>query len=156
PNDNLLGRSLNRGTTNAMGVLGGVQASWLYQAVGSRYVWGAEAQYSFANLKGDHGDSLSSAGLLQGLSEGEGEGGSHSGSIFGTLNERFATKVTGVGTLAFKFGYAAFDNRVLFFGKVGGAYAREKYSLSSQFSVLATGIGGEGEGGSNNSVIIPI
>jgi outer membrane immunogenic protein len=132
---NFLGRSFNRGSTQGMGVLGGVQAGWLYQAPGSRFVWGVEGQYSFANIKGDHGDSVSTAGSLVGF----GDGGNSNAAISGSLNERFATKIDGVGTLAFKFGYAAFDNRVLFFGKVGGAYAHEKYSLSSQFSLAGLG-----------------
>jgi len=115
----------NVGSHNAIGPLGGVQAGINWQT--GRVVFGIEGQYSFANLKGDHGNTVSGSDFR---SDGEDDW-----SVNTTVNDRYSTKVTGIATIAARIGYTseALD-RTLFYVKGGAAYARDKFSVTRKFS----------------------
>ena len=96
-------------TVDVSGWLGGGQIGGNYQ-IGS-FVFGAEADVSGANLTGS--SSCASTSLLNGA----------------LPPANCKVKVEGVGTVAARLG-VAFD-RVLLYGKGGGAWASDKYSLTS-------------------------
>jgi outer membrane immunogenic protein len=96
-------------TVDVSGWLGGGQIGANYQ-IGS-FVFGVEADASGANLTGS--SSCASTSLLNGA----------------LPPANCKVKVEGVGTIAGRLG-VAFD-RVLLYGKGGGAWASDKYSLTS-------------------------
>ena len=135
------------GSHNAIGPLGGFQAGFNWQPLGSHWVFGIEGQFSFADLKGDHQNSISGAALVEPRVWGPGEPIIPSIDN-GTINDRFSTKVTDIATIAGRIGITSdlFD-RTLFYVKGGGAYARDKYGVSSQFSASScTQLGGGSAG----------
>jgi len=125
------------GSHNAIGPLGGFQAGFNWQPLGSHWVFGIEGQFSFADLKGDHQNSISGAALVEPrawlLTDGI-------TSVIdnGTINDRFSTKVTDIATIAGRIGITSdvFD-RTLFYVKGGAAYARDQYRVTSQFSATS-------------------
>ncbi len=152
------------GSHNAIGPLGGFQAGFNWQPVGSHWVFGIEGQFSFADLKGDHQNSTSGASnlffgkkeaLLQPLP-------AFTVATNGTINDRFFTKVRDIATIAARIGITSdlFD-RTLFYVKGGAAYARDEYRVTSQFSASSCTEGGEiipfslidGGGGLNCSAV---
>ena len=54
-----LGSSIDLGSDNGLGILGGVQVGYNWQFSNSPVVIGIEGTYSFADLKGDHQNSVS-------------------------------------------------------------------------------------------------
>jgi outer membrane immunogenic protein len=60
------GQNGSVGSHNAIGPLGGFQAGFNWQPTGSHWVFGVEGQFSFADLKGDHQNSISGAGIFEG------------------------------------------------------------------------------------------
>src|SRR5262245_44129488 len=98
---------LELGSHDAKGLLGGLQAGFNWQA--GPVVFGIEAQYSWADLKGDHEDTISFA----------------SGTVVGQLSfeqfnqrDRLFTKVDQIGTIAARLGLAAGpQDRTLFYVK---------------------------------------
>jgi outer membrane immunogenic protein len=132
------------GSHNAIGPLGGFQAGFNWQPSGSHWVFGIEGQFSFADLKGDHQNSTSGTAVFGlGASVGPGEFVVGATQQNGTINDRFSTNVTDIATIAGRIGITSdlFD-RTLFYVKGGGAYARDKYGVSSQFSASSCTIGG--------------
>ncbi len=129
------------GSHNAIGPLGGFQAGFNWQPLGSHWVFGIEGQFSFADLKGDHQNSISGAALVEPrawlLTDGI-------TSVIdnGTINDRFSTKVTDIATIAGRIGITSdvFD-RTLFYVKGGAAWARDQYRVNSQFSGSECGFG---------------
>jgi outer membrane immunogenic protein len=89
------------GSHNVSGVIAGGQIGYNWQAPGSSWVLGVEAQASWSGADGDH-----------------------SIDVF-----RFATEVEWLGTVAARLGYA-FD-RVLVYAKGGFAFAHDKHTLGS-------------------------
>jgi outer membrane immunogenic protein len=136
---NSLGPELGTGSVgshNATGPLGGVQAGYNWQA--GHFLFGIEGQYSFARLRGDHQNSANAIVPFNVSNEVceivEFCFGSRSiGTVNGSLNERFSSTVKGIGTIAGRLGLISdFSDRTLFYVKGGAAYARTKYSVTSQ------------------------
>ncbi len=123
------------GSHNAIGPLGGFQAGFNWQPLGSHWVFGIEGQYSFADLKGDHQNSISGSSIFFGGKTLEPVSEPFTVVTNGTINDRFSTKVTGIATIAGRIGITSdlFD-RTLFYVKGGAAYARDQYRVNSQFS----------------------
>ncbi len=122
------------GSHNAIGPLGGFQAGFNWQPTGTHWVFGIEGQFSFADLKGDHQNSISGAALVEPrawlLTDGI-------TSVIdnGTINDRFSTKVTDIATIAGRIGITSdLLDRTLFYVKGGAAWARDQYRVTSQFS----------------------
>jgi outer membrane immunogenic protein len=92
-------------TTNSSGGLAGGQIGYNYQT--GMWVWGAEAQASWANLTGSSACSVAAGGVVI------------STACLGSA------KVDALGTVAGRLGIA-FD-RVLFYGKGGGAWTSDSY-----------------------------
>jgi outer membrane immunogenic protein len=112
------GENKDRGSHNAIGGLGGAQVGFNWQA--GWLLFGIEAQYSWARLKGDHADSTS-------LAFGE---FSTDFTEFGLINaqSRFSTEVKGIGTIAGRLGLVSGpQDRTLFYVKGGAAYAKEDF-----------------------------
>src|SRR6516225_2122045 len=105
---------------NASGWLAGGQIGAQFQA--GSWVLGAEADASGSNLTGN--GSCPSNSALTGA------------QLAGTCD----VKVVGVGTFAGKLG-AAFD-RLLVYGKAGGAWANDKYSLNATSTYTPLGAPG--------------
>jgi outer membrane immunogenic protein len=124
-------RPLNLGSHNAKGVLGGFQVGWNWQF--GAVVFGIEAQYSFADLKGDHQDSFSAAFGISGV-----------GSNFNQLDkhDRFFTNIDRVATIAGRFGLVAGPgDRTLFYVKGGAAYAKDDFAATTNESVVNCSVG---------------
>ncbi|HEY7298125.1 MAG TPA: outer membrane beta-barrel protein [Xanthobacteraceae bacterium] len=134
------GQNGSVGSHNAIGFLGGVQAGFNWQQPGSHWVLGVEGQFSWSDLKGDHQNSISGASVE--------EFGCCIGPIpiltintQGTINDRFFSNVRDVATIAGRIGITSdFLDRTLFYVKGGGAYARNNYNVTSQFSASSCGI----------------
>jgi outer membrane immunogenic protein len=127
------------GSHNAIGPLGGFQAGFNWQPVGSHWVFGIEGQFSFAGLKGDHQNSISGADIFfGGITPALIKQQPFTVVTNGTINDRFSTKVTDIATIAGRIGITSdvFD-RTLFYVKGGGAWARDHYGVTSQFSALS-------------------
>lgn len=121
------GASGGAGSHNAIGVLGGPTIGYNWQAPGSHWVWGIEGEWSFADLQGDHSNSVTSSFLDFGdLDETPFPGSA-------TLNDRFSTQVEDIATIAGRVGWTS-DAGTMFYIKGGGAWARSKYAASSTFS----------------------
>jgi outer membrane immunogenic protein len=128
------------GSHNAIGPLGGFQAGFNWQPVGTHWVFGIEGQFSFADLKGDHQNSISGA-AEQGFI----------GSILGVpiisintqgaINDRFSSRVTDIATIAGRIGITSdvFD-RTMFYVKGGAAWKRNELDVTSQFSASSCGL----------------
>jgi outer membrane immunogenic protein len=111
------------GSHNAIGLLGGLQAGYNWQV--GYLVLGIEAQYSFASLKGDHGNSFNFF-LLTG-----------EGFITHEQDERYSTKIKGIGTIAGRLGVVSWPNdRTLFYLKGGAAFVTEELARSSSSQTL--------------------
>jgi outer membrane immunogenic protein len=120
------GGQLGVGSHNATGPLGGVQAGYNWQS--GRFLLGVEGEYSFANLRGDHQNSSAFAGLIN-------ECCFTTGSMSGTLNERFSTNVRGIASIAGRLGIVSdFSDRTLFYVKGGAAWAKTNYALTSNLT----------------------
>src|SRR5207249_4846635 len=107
------------GSHNAIGPLGGFQAGFNWQPVGSHWVFGIEGEFSFADLKGDHQNSTSGTAAF-GLGDriGVDEIILFPTTQNGTINDRFSTRVRDIATIAGRIGITSdlFD-RTLFYIK---------------------------------------
>jgi outer membrane immunogenic protein len=106
----------HRGTHNSIGALGGGQVGFNWQA--GWVLFGIEAQYSWADLKGDHADSSYIA---------IGELGDDD---FLAINaqSRFSSDIEGIGTIAARLGIVSGpQDRTLFYIKGGAAYVKEDF-----------------------------
>lgn len=105
------------GSHKATGWLGGFQGGYNWQT--GRLVLGVEGTYDFADWRGDH-QNVTVAAITTPIPQ------------FGTLTDRYSTRIDGVATLAGRLGIASdsFD-RTLFFAKAGAAYVRESYSQTT-------------------------
>jgi outer membrane immunogenic protein len=105
------GRPADQGTHETTGVLAGVQGGCDYQ-VSSHLVIGAQADFSWANLKGEHtkADSFTSP------------------PIFFATTFTANTKVDRLGTITGRLGYAS--ERALFYVKGGGAWVHDNHSMA--------------------------
>ena len=110
------------GSHNAIGPLGGFQAGFNWQAPGSHWVFGVEGQFSFADLKGDHQNSISAS-----VPFNEGD---EITPFNVTLNDRFHTTVRDIATIAARIGITS-NGGTLFYVKGGGAWARDQYHVNS-------------------------
>lgn len=128
-----------RGSHNAIGVLGGGQAGFNWQ--NGAFVFGIEGQYSFANLKGDHGDSFSAV-----FSDTGSTFCAVDGFCSTTFNQtdRFSTKIKGIATLAARIGLA--HDRMLFYVKGGPAWMKANYAQTSNLIKLECNTDDVGEG----------
>src|SRR6202521_5942161 len=122
------------GSHNAIGPLGGFQAGFNWQAPGSHWVFGVEGQFSFADLKGDHQNSISAS-----VPFNEGD---EITPFNVTLNDRFHTTVRDIATIAARVGITS-NGGTLFYVKGGGAWARDQYTVNS---TLAASIGDVSDG----------
>jgi outer membrane immunogenic protein len=116
----------DRGSHNAIGGLGGVQVGFNWQA--GWWLFGIEAQYSWARLKGDHADSTN-------LALGE-----LGGTAFLLINaqSRFSSEIKGIGTIAGRLGIVSGpQDRTLFYVKGGAAYVKEDFRERVNGSFLA-------------------
>jgi outer membrane immunogenic protein len=118
----------NLGSHNAIGPLGGFQAGLNWQD--GYLVVGIEAQYSFANLRGDHQSTFASV-----FDAGDG---------FVTFNQsnRLSTKIKGIGTIAGRIGLASGPtDRTLFYVKGGAAYVKEDFTEAFDLNFFGCGFG---------------
>jgi outer membrane immunogenic protein len=101
------------GSHNGLGVVGGVQLGYNYQFANSPIVVGIEGTYDWADIKGDHQNSVTGAdnnSLIQG-------------------QERIFSKTKGIGTIVGKLGLASGpQDRTLWYVKGGGAWARTDFA----------------------------
>lgn len=101
----------SEGSHVATGGLAGGQLGFNYQI--GRWVWGVEAEASWANLRGDNISDVFSP------------------LVFSTgpqlVGDRNATVVNALGTIAGRVGFAW--DRTLLYGKAGGAWAHDKYRV---------------------------
>ena len=104
--------------TGNPGFLGGVQAGCDYQ-FDNHFVIGIGGDYSWTNLSNLAVDPFF-------------------GGKFGNP-VRFSTRTDQIATFTGRVGYA-FDN-VLFYGKGGGAYARDKYNVNNSFAINENQLG---------------
>jgi outer membrane immunogenic protein len=109
------------GMQTAVGVLGGAQAGFNWQA--GHWLLGVEGEYSAANLRGNHTNTFNTSANFppgfEALSEGV----------------RVGTEVRDIGTIAARIGLTsdALD-RTLFYVKGGAAVARNKYTANDNGS----------------------
>jgi outer membrane immunogenic protein len=109
----------DRGSHNAIGGLGGAQVGFNWQT--GIIVFGVEAQYSWARLKGDHADSTHLV-----LHEGVDTDISDLFQI--NAQSRFSTEIKGIGTIAARLGLVSGpQDRTMFYVKGGAAYAKEDF-----------------------------
>jgi outer membrane immunogenic protein len=116
--------SPDMGSHKATGLLGGIQGGYNWQI--GHLVLGVEGQYSFANLNGDHQNTITLGDF--GIS-----------TISGVLTkaERFSTKVDSIATIAGRIGFASDPiDRTLFYAKGGAAFAKDKYAGQSTASAF--------------------
>jgi outer membrane immunogenic protein len=116
-----------RGSHNAIGGLGGAQVGFNWQT--GIIVFGIEAQYSWARLKGDHADST-----LLVLHEFDTDI-----SDLYQLNtqSRFSSEIKGIGTIAGRLGIVSGpQDRTMFYVKGGAAYAKENFRETVNGSFL--------------------
>jgi outer membrane immunogenic protein len=109
-----------RGSHNAIGGLGGAQVGFNWQT--GIIVFGIEAQYSWARLKGDHADSTH-------LALGELDNSFQASEIF-LINaqSRFSTEIDGIATIAGRLGIVSGpQDRTMFYVKGGAAYVKEDF-----------------------------
>jgi outer membrane immunogenic protein len=126
----------HRGSHNAIGGLGGAQAGFNWQT--GIVVFGIEAQYSWADLKGDHADNTH-------LALGEIEGGEFDVFLI-NAQSRFSTDIEGIGTIAARLGIVSGpQDRTLFYVKGGAAYVKEDFRerINGSFLFLQDGEGQE-------------
>jgi outer membrane immunogenic protein len=127
------------GSHNAIGLLGGVQAGFNWQQPGSHWVFGVEGQFSWSDLKGDHQNSISGAAVDDIFTIGPFP--LLTINTTGTINDRFYSQVRDIATIAARIGITSdLLDRTLFYVKGGGAYARNNYTVTSQFSAMSCGI----------------
>jgi outer membrane immunogenic protein len=107
---------LNPATVDPTGWLAGGQLGVNYQT--GMWVIGGEAQGSFANLTGDSGCTYAAT----------------AGAVVTVINANCSVKVDALATFALRLG-VAFD-RLLLYGKVGGALANDKYASSGGNALL--------------------
>jgi outer membrane immunogenic protein len=107
----------NAGSHNAWGGLGGVQAGINWQT--GIIVFGIEAQYSWARLKGDHSDSFHFSFF---------DPWDDSNFFNENATSRFSTDIKGIGTIAGRIGLTSVpSDRTLFYVKGGAAYVKEDF-----------------------------
>jgi outer membrane immunogenic protein len=118
----------DRGSHNAIGGLGGAQVGFNWQA--GWWLFGVEAQYSWANLEGDHLDSRSEKlGVIF-------------ANVSTDVNTRFHTDVKGIGTIAARLGIVSGpQDRTLFYVKGGAAYVKQDFQEVINASVLGCIVG---------------
>jgi outer membrane immunogenic protein len=87
------------------GILGGGQIGYNFQPGNGPWVWGAEVQFSGADLKG--------------------KGNCGVNAVFNC-----GTKVDAIGTFAGRFGFLTLNNQALVYLKGGGAFAHDKFNLN--------------------------
>ena len=111
-----IGCASDFGSHVANGVLGGGQIGVNWQR--DIWVYGIEAQFSFAGLKGSHSQAIN-------LTSADGFS-----TFTGTNN--FSTTVRDIGTIAARFGIApASMNGTLFYVKGGLGFADDRFSMTS-------------------------
>jgi outer membrane immunogenic protein len=127
-----------RGSHNAIGGLGGAQVGFNWQT--GSVVFGIEAQYSWANLKGDHADSFHTA-LVDPLDD--------QNLLQANETSRFFSDIKGIGTIAGRIGLVSGpEDRTLFYVKGGGAYVKEDFreAITGASLQCFPGAGGEENG----------
>jgi outer membrane immunogenic protein len=112
--DPLSGSSLE--SHDASGFIAGGQIGFNWQAPGSNWVFGVEAQASWADLKGDHAFPVGELGAF----------GGH-------------TKTDFIGTIAGRIGYAW--DRWLLYVKGGAAWAHDEHKIISTVPITVIGLG---------------
>jgi outer membrane immunogenic protein len=108
------------------GTLGGAQAG--YNLQNGIWVFGIEGQFSFSNLKGNHGRTQIIPPQPPGLGQVEGI-------------QQFATKVQDFGMIAARFGVVAGDRgNTLLFVKGGAAFADDRFTADYSATLGALGL----------------
>jgi outer membrane immunogenic protein len=106
----------NRGSTQISGPLAGFQVGFNWQ--NGPVLIGAEAQFSWARLKGDHENNLHDM-----IDE-------FLGFELASGTDRFFTRVDSLGTIAARLGLVTGpQDRTLVYVKGGAAWVRDKYTL---------------------------
>lgn len=108
---------------NGLGILGGVQVGYNWQFSNSPVVIGIEGTYSFADLKGDHQNSVSffTSPFFDDLELGQ---------------ERVASQTRGIATIVGRLGIASGpQDRTLWYVKGGAAWANTKLSANGSYSL---------------------
>jgi outer membrane immunogenic protein len=112
------GASLNMGSHNELGFVGGLQLGYNWQFANSPFVVGIEGGYRWADMQGDHQNYFqnTSAGLTQGV-------------------ERITTKTDGLAHIVGKLGLASGpQDRTLWYVVGGGAWRHTKIGTTVDFS----------------------
>jgi len=118
-----LGTSSDLGSHNGLGILGGVQVGYNWQLPNSPVVFGVEGTYSFADLKGDHQNSVSQI-VPPNFNDAE------------VGQERFASQTKGIATIVGRLGIASGpQDRTLWYVKGGAAWANTKLSANGSYSL---------------------
>ena len=116
------------------GMLGGAQAG--YNLQNGIWVFGIEGQFSFSNLKGNHGRTQIIPPQPPGLAQTEGI-------------QQFATKIQDFGTIAGRLGVVAGDRgNTLLFVKGGAAFANDRFTADYSATWGAFGLANESTSGS--------
>jgi outer membrane immunogenic protein len=95
-------------TTDSSGVIGGIQGGWNYQF--GRFVLGTELDFSWADVNGTSTSTFAPAILGPGTS----------------ISRSLTANTDWIGTSTLRLGYAR--DRVLFYSKVGAAFAHTNYT----------------------------
>lgn len=115
------------GSHNATGLLGGIQGGYNWQF--AHWILGVEGQYSFADLTGDHQNTVALGGSVN-------LGAGTTLSEIGTQVATLATRVDGIGTIAGRVGFASDSiDRTMFYVKGGAAYARDRYTEATNTAI---------------------
>ena len=115
--------SIDLGSDNGLGILGGVQVGYNWQFSNSPVVIGIEGTYSFADLKGDHQNSVS---LIIPTNFDDADVG----------QERFASQTRGIATIVGRLGIASGpQDRTLWYVKGGAAWANTKLSANGSHNL---------------------
>jgi outer membrane immunogenic protein len=117
------------GTANGLGTLGGFTAGANYQVPGTPWVFGAEGEFMFSDLKGSTSNSDSQAFAITEFPFLD-TGGPFGFTAFGSsnFNEQLSTNVRDIATITGRFGIAAGPGgQTLWYVKGGGAWAKTNW-----------------------------
>jgi outer membrane immunogenic protein len=124
------------GIDTALGPLGGFQVGYNWQFPNLPMVIGVEGEFSFADLKGDHGQSGSASAVSNDV---ECSGFCNYQTVVNAnAEERLSTKVKDIATIAARLGITSGpDNRTLWYIKGGAVWAKSNFATDLHTSATA-------------------
>ncbi len=126
----------NAGIDNALGPLGGFQVGYNWQWPNLPVVVGLEGEFSFADVKGDHGRSGSASAVSNDV---ECSGFCNYQTVLNAnAEERLSTKVKDIATIAARFGITSGpEDRTLWYVKGGAAWEKSNFGTNVHTSATA-------------------